>query len=212
MLGEIAKDDVSYSGDPSTSPISLDYYRTKAQEFQVVLQAIDGAYWAAQNALAADVSPELNADMQNFLNDFESHKFSLKLAAEGINVGAATINSLGGRFPTLNIPGALGIAPFAIPVAAIAAIAAAGTLAVWGVAWINGVNERLKREQILTSATPEQRAAIVASINASDNSIAQTNNSVWGALGNSIKWVAIAILGFFAYQAFNKIPHKRGAR
>ena len=146
MLREagLTHDDESYEGEQSGSLFSLDYYRSKAQQFQGVLNQVDQAAQAAQLAIDSGVDPDLTRDLVGMLQEFDQKKMTFRIAAEGINAGAAVINAAGGRFPQLSIPQGLGLAPL-IPAAAIAAIALAATLIAWGVKWIDGVQQLLDR-------------------------------------------------------------------
>lgn len=207
MLGDVGPhDDVSYTGDVSTSVFSMDYYRAKAQEFQQLLNQLDATYGAISatlDAYAGSDNEALLSDLVGMVEDFDAKKTALRLTAEAINAGAAVINGLGGRFPQLSVPGTLGLPPIAVPVATVAAIGTAAALAAWGYEWIRGVNDRLKLEMSLDAqATPEQRAKLAASVVTTDNAVRAADVSIWSQAGSAIKWVAFGILGFLAYQAF----------
>ena len=185
-----------------TSPFAMDYYRDKAREFQSTLNAIDGAYRAANDALATGaLDAESEAGIIELLDAYEGKRLTLKLTGEAINAGAAVVNSLGGRFPQLSLPGTLGLAPVA-PVALIGAIGAAVGLIAWGVQWIAGVNERLKRAQLIAQASPAQRDQLIRAIADSDNAVSQSQASTLAAIAPAVKWVAIAALAFLAYRAY----------
>jgi hypothetical protein len=185
-----------------TSPLAMDYYRQKAVEFQSTLNAIDGAYRAANDALATGaLDPESEAGIIELLDAYEGKRLTLKLTAEAINAGAAVVNGLGGRFPQLSLPSTLGALPVA-PVALIGAIGAAVGLIAWGVQWIGGVNDRLKRAQLIAGASPAQRDQLIRAIADSDNAVNQAQSSTLAALAPAVKWVAIAALAFLAYRAY----------
>ena len=124
------------------------------------------------------------------------------MTAEAINAGAAAINALGGRFPSLSIPGTLGLPPLIVPAAMVAAVGTAAALIVWGSQWVQGVNDRLKRAQIIDAATPEQRASIVAAMAESDNAVSVAGSSMLASLAPTVKWVAIGIGAFLLYRAY----------
>ena len=199
MLGDAwGREDVSVE----TSPFAMDYYRQKAVEFQSTLNAIDAAYRAANDALSSGGLDETSqAALLESLDEYEGRRTTLKVTAEAINAGAAVINSLGGRFPQLSLPGTLGALP-AVPIALVGAIGAAVALISWGVQWIAGVNERLRRAQLLSGASPAQRDALVRAIADSDNAVNQAQSSTLAAIAPALKWVAIAALGFLAYRAY----------
>ncbi len=185
-----------------TSALSMDYYRSKAVEFQTMIDALDRTYWAASGALGTGALDAATAQsLEVLLSDYESRKTTLRVTAEAINAGAAAINALGGRFPSLSIPGTLGMGPL-VPAAMIAAIGGAAALVVWGSQWIAGVNDRLKRAQIIDAATPEQRAQIVTSMAETDNAVGVAQGSFLASLAPTVKWVAIGIGAYLLYRAY----------
>ena len=188
----------------SSSPLALDYYRRKAVEFQQVLDALDRSYWAASGALGTGALDEATATaLEAALADYESRKGSLRLTAEAINAGAAAINSMGGRFPRLSIPGTLGLPPLLAPAAMVAAIGTAAALIAWGSQWIAGVNERLRRAQIIEGTSPANRDAIIRAIAESDNAVNVAEGSFLASLAPTVKWVAIGIGAFLLYRAYS---------
>ena len=187
----------------STSMLSLDYYRNKAREFQVVMDALDRSYWAASGALGTGaLDATTTQSLEDALADFESRRTTIRLTAEAINLGAATINSAGGTFPKLSIPGTLNAGPILVGAAMVGAIGTAAALIVWGSKWINGVNERLRRAQVLEAATPQQRERIVESIAQSDNAVQVAESSVLASVAPIVKWVAIGVGAFLLYRAY----------
>ena len=188
----------------ASSPLALDYYRRKAVEFQQVLDALDRSYWAASGALGTGALDEATATaLEAALADYESRKGSLRLTAEAINAGAAAINSMGGRFPRLSIPGTLGLPPLLAPAAMVAAIGTAAALIAWGSQWIAGVNERLRRAQIIEGTSPGNRDAIVRAIAESDNAVNVAEGSFLASLAPTVKWIAIGIGAFLLYRAYS---------
>lgn len=186
-----------------TSPFAMEYYRRKAAEFQTTLDALDRTYWAASGALGTGaLDATTAAALESALSDYESRRTSLRVTAEAINAGAAAINALGGRFPSLSIPGTLGLPPLIVPAAMVAAVGTAAALIVWGSQWVQGVNDRLKRAQIIDAATPEQRASIVAAMAESDNAVSVAGSSMLASLAPTVKWVAIGIGAFLLYRAY----------
>jgi len=186
------------------SPFSMDYYRRKAVEFQQVLDALDRSYWAASGALGTGALDDATATaLEAALADYESRKGQLRLTAEAINAGAAAINSMGGRFPRLSIPGTLGLPPLLAPAALVAAIGAAAALIAWGSQWIAGVNERLRRAQIIEGTSPANRDAIVRAMAESDNAVNVAEGSFLASLAPTVKWVAIGIGAFLLYRVYS---------
>jgi hypothetical protein len=187
---------------PETSPFAMDYYRQKATEFQATLNALDKGYSAANAALASGaLDDESQASIVESLDEYEGKRTMLKVTAEAINAGAAVINSLGGRFPQLSLPSTLGALP-AVPIALIAAIGTAAGLIAWGSQWLTGLNERLKRAQLIEGATPSQRDALIRAMQTSDAASTEAQSGVLAAIAPAVKWIALGVLGFLAYRAF----------
>lgn len=206
MLGDTDYSDVTYTGTPDTSEgssvLSMDYYRNKAREFQQVLNALDAGMSSAEQLIAADISPELTSDLTAMLNEADAKRFLLRATAEAINAGAAVINAAGGRFPELSIPTGLGFLP-ALPVAAIAAIATAATLIAWGVSWLDGLNERLRNEQLLGAIDdPAKRSALASSLAQTAAAASAAKSSPLGDLAGIVKWGALAFGAWLVYRAF----------
>jgi hypothetical protein len=188
----------------ATSPFAMDYYRRKAVEFQELIVALDRSYWAASGALGTGaLDATTAAALEAALSDYESRRTVLRVTAEAINAGAAAINALGGRFPSLSIPGTLGLPPLVAPAALVAAIGTAAALIVWGSQWMSGVNDRLRRAQVIDAATPEQRARIVEAMADSDNAVSVASGSFLASLAPTAKWIAIGIGAFLLYRAYS---------
>lgn len=203
-LTSIPHDDDTYTGEVSTSPVSLDYFRDKAREFQVVLSALDEAAQVAQSLIFTDLSPEFSDYVDRWLSDFSSKRARLKWTAEGINAASAVINSAGGRFPVLSIPGTLG-APFVIPLAGIAAISAAVVLGVWGSQAVSGLNDRWKLEiELNAQTTPEGRAALAAGAMRLDAANSTIMGSIFGGfdMGSIVKIAIVGAVGFYLYKLY----------
>jgi hypothetical protein len=183
----------------------MDYYRTKAREFQVMLDALDRSYFAASGALATGALDSASVDaLTAAIQEYEGRKLLLRTTAEAINAGAAVINGLGGRFPVLSIPGTLGLPPIIAPAALIAAIGAAAALITWGSQWISGINERLRRAQLIEGASANQRDAVVRAIVDSDNAVTVAEGSFLASLAPTVKWVALGIGAFLLYRAYTQ--------
>ena len=189
----------------ATSVFQMDYYRQKALEFQQMMTALDQAYWAANYALMNSALDESSAAaLMGALDEYAAKKGTIKLTAEAINAGAAAINSLGGRFPVLSIPGTLGLPPNIAPAALVAAIGAAAALLTWGSQWISGVNDRLKRAQLIESASPDERDALVRAMTESDNAVNVASSSILASVAPTVKWIAYGIGAFLLYRVWNE--------
>lgn len=196
--------DVLYSGETGESVFSMQYYRDKAREFQSILNQLDAGQWAAQLALAANIDDELTADLQAMLDEFYAKRGLYKATAEAINMGAAAINSAGGRFPQLSIPSGLGLIPL-LPAVAVGAIATAATLIAWGVTWLQGLNQRLARAQVLDAVRndPEKAAALASAMAASDNALAAASESPLTSIAGIVKWGALAFGAYLVWRAYS---------
>jgi hypothetical protein len=216
MLGDYlpgvddANSDANYTGDYTpTDPLTLDYYRQKARDFQDTLNAVDQTAQALQAALAAGVDDQTASDLQAMLDDYNSRKGTFVTTAKAINLAADAVNAVGGRFPVLSIPTGLGM-PILLPVAAIAAFATAAVLISWGVTWIKGANQRLHDQQLLDNITdPDQKAQVASAIAQSDAAVAQAEassgllGSIFGGSGSSLITLALlGVGGWFLYKTF----------
>lgn len=197
-IGEagVPHDDASYTGDVPGSALSVSYWRDKAREFQVVMNQIDATAQAAQDMAVLNLDPGLTSDLMGYLSEFDMKKTVFRVAAEGINAGAALINAAGGRFPQLSIPSTLGLGPLVIPAAAIAALGTAAALIVWGQSWIAGVNERMATAQLLATGDPEV-ARLIARAKAAQIAADQ---SPLASVSGIVKWGALAFLGYLAWK------------
>lgn len=208
-LGDAGADnsDAGYTGDYTPdATISVDYVREKGRQFQSLLNDLDAGYGAAIYALSEvdGIDPDTADGLAALVEEFESKKLTLKLTAEAFNAGASLINAAGGRLPELSIPQTLGFAPIVVSGAMIAAVATAATLITWGVAWLQGLNDRLATAQLLDAQdTPEARAKLAAAQMQARNALAASQESPVVAIAGAFKWVALAALGWFAYKAIS---------
>lgn len=222
---DIPRDDYSYTGEPlSSSPLSLDYYREKAREFQTTLNALDSAWLATVEAFQLPINDQARRDLQQKLVEFESKKWSLRATAEAINLGAQAINSMGGRFPMLSLPQTLGI-PFALPAAVVAAVATAATLIVWGRDWIAGTlaiqQQALAYAELdapagsapeVVARSLELKAQLAQTVQKTEAAKRTADSSGFAALAPLLKWGGFALLAFFAYRAAAPLLKGSGGR
>lgn len=192
-----------------TSPVTVEYWRQKALEFQSTLNAVDTVAresWALASVLPED-SPQL-ASILAGLDEMESKRQAMKMAAEGINAAAAVVNAAGGRFPVLSIPSALGLPPLVIPAAAVAAFTAAAGLISWAVGWVRVQTALIGSsvtalEAIEDPAARADAAREVALIRARAESAASAAGaSPLASLASAAKWVGLGALAWFAYRAW----------
>lgn len=203
-LGEVwipgQDSETTYTGEDGSSMFSMQYARNKAREFQATLNAVDEASNSLAVAIALVGDEDLNAfaELNALYDEYQSKKTQFRLTAEAINLAAAGINSLGGRFPELSIPAGLA-APIVIPLALVAAIGTAAALIVWGNTWLSSVSDRMRLAMI---SDPEKRDALIAEISKVEAAAAASSGSGLSNIAGIIKWLAIGGVAFLAYQAF----------
>lgn len=197
-----------WGADPApaeTSMVSVEYWRDKAREFQATINAVDTVAQESWNL--ASILPdgiERNAILQG-LDEFEARRGAMKLAAEGINAGAAVINAAGGRFPVLSIPQSLGLGPLVLPAAAIAAFTTAAGLIAWALAWNRAQIARMDQArgsalQIADPAARDETLAEIARIQARAEAAAQSGESPLASIAGIAKWVGLGALAFIAWR------------
>ena len=206
--------DVSYAGADPNDALSMDYYREKATQFQTTMNALDAAASAAESMIAvASVgaivdgidSDALVADLSSFLSDFQDKRAQFRITAETINAGAVTINALGGRFPQLSIPSGLGIAPIVMGGAAIAAIAVAASLIVWGNTWLRGVNARMATAAAAAMIDdPDKKAAFLTAAATAQAAADASSESPFSSIAGIVKWGAIGLIAFLVWRESQK--------
>ncbi|NDD05504.1 MAG: hypothetical protein EB078_11400, partial [Proteobacteria bacterium] len=157
--GEFVIDDAE-----AAPPVQSSYFRTKALEFQQVINALDAT--AREVDMLIGALPE-GAMLDELLIQFDalqSKKGQIKLVAEAVNFAANGLNQVGANLPTIQWPATLGAAPLVIAGAGAAAIAAAAAIIIWGKAWIDGINQRLRDKQLMESVPESQRGAVADAI------------------------------------------------
>lgn len=190
-----------------TNPVTVEYWRQKAGEFQVTMNSVDEIARESYNLLELlPNSPQRDALIAG-LDEMEGKRAGLKIAAEGINAAAAVINAAGGRFPVLSLPPALGLPPLVMPAAAVGAFTMAAAWIAWAVGWNRGQAAAVREGAALLEsiADPElrsQTAAQVAIIRANTEAAAARSDSPLASIAGVVKWAGIAALAFFAFRAF----------
>jgi hypothetical protein len=193
------------------SQTSPDYWREKAREFQVALNAADKIAVEGYAALGSRLPPGAERDaIAQAVAEYEEKKSWLKGIAEAVNAFAALYNGVGGRFPKLSIPQSLGFLPFAVPAAVAGSLALLGSAIAWCVAWSRNTATQIgAAPQAASMITDEQlrneTLAEVSRIAARANAAAlEAEGSPFAGLGSALKWGGIAVLAFLAYQAWQK--------
>jgi hypothetical protein len=191
--------------EPTTSMMSLDYYKTKVIEFQDVLYNLDNTAAIVANLIDEQISPELSVDLQSFMQQYDNKKGYYRTAAEALNLAINGVNVFGAGLPSVRVPAGLAMAPIAMGAAVAAALAAAAALVVWGKEWIVGVNDRLKTELLLGKISdPVKRDAATAALLLTEANAKAAQGSSLSQISNIVKWVAIGALAYFAFQAYSK--------
>jgi len=191
--------------EPTTSMMSLDYYKTKVIEFQDVLYNLDNTAAIVANLIDEQISPELTVDLQSFMQQYDNKKGYYRTAAEALNLAINGVNVFGAGLPSVRVPSGLAMAPIAMGAAVAAALAAAAALVVWGKEWIVGVNDRLKTELLLGKISdPVKRDAATAALLLTEANAKAAQGSSLSQISNIVKWVAIGALAYFAFQAYSK--------
>jgi hypothetical protein len=197
-------DDPSTDSSGNITPFQLDYYRNKVVEFQNVLNQLDETAFQARFLIDQDIDPELTAELQDYLLQYDDKKGSFRTAAEALNFAINGANQIGANFPIVKIPSGLGFVPLAAGAAIAGALAVAAALIVWGREWIAGLNDRLKAKTILDSVPPEKRPQVAESILKIDQAQKAADASPLSSIANIVKWVGIAAVAYFALTAYQK--------
>ena len=141
--------------------------------------------------------------------ELEDKKGQIKLIAEAVNFAANGLNAMGANMPNIQLPQTLGVAPLVAAGAAAGAVAAAAAIIIWGKAWIDGVNQRLRNAELLKSVPEADRGKVAQAILKTDVALAQANESPLASVAGIVKWIAIGAAVFFAYQAFTQYQGRK---
>jgi hypothetical protein len=197
---------VVYEDPADTAPVTekVGYYEQKMIEFQNLLFQLDKSASTMQEILDADYDEQLSADAQSWLSDYDAGKWKFKAAAEGLNFAIAGWNKMGGSMHDLSIPQSLGLAPLGLPAVA-AAVAAIAALTVVALRMIDNANKISTTRQYLDNikdpATKSQVASKLAQLTAETE---QSQNGSLSTIAGTVKWIALAAVAYFAFQAFTK--------
>jgi hypothetical protein len=188
----------------SAPPVATSYFRDKAVEFQQIINALDATSNEVDMLIGALPESALLDELVDQKAALEGKKGQIKLVAEAVNFAANGLNQLGANLPTVNLPQTLGAVPLVVAGAGAAAIAAAAAVIVWGKAWIDGINQRLRNADLLASVPEADRGKVAEAILKTDVALAQANQSPLASVAGIVKWIAIGAVAFFAYQAFQQ--------
>lgn len=178
------------------------YFTRKINEFQGMLYDLDTTE-ANLRSFIQDYNIEDEGLLQS-LDELDSRKTVFRATAEALNLAVAGINAVGGSLPSVRVPGGLAAIPAAALIGAAAAVAGAAALIVWGREWIIGVNDRLKTREVLQQIPESQRGQAAARVLEMEQTRKKAEDSPLASIANIVKWGAIAVGIYFAFQAFNK--------
>ena len=188
---------------PAT-PLSVDYYRQKVVEFQNLLINLQNAREGMIGLV--DYGPvEIRPELTVLLDELDAKIGRYRQVAEALNFGINGINKVGANFPTLTIPNGLGVAPLVVAGGIGAAVAVAAALIVWGNTWIERSRALAQQAQLYSYLPPEQRAQVAAAALRIDQAAAASAQSPLTSVANIAKWVSIAAVAYFAFQAYQKM-------
>jgi hypothetical protein len=188
---------------PAT-PLSTDYYRQKVAEFQALLYNLQNAREGMIGLV--DYGPvEIRPELMALLDELDGKIGNYRQVAEALNFGINGINRVGAGFPTLTIPNGLGVAPLVVAGGIGAAVAVAASLIVWGLAWIKRSEALAKQAQLYSYLPPEQRARVAASALRIEQAARASESTPLSSVANIAKWVAIAAVAYYAFQAYQKM-------
>lgn len=203
-LGAVGRSDLEQD---EATPLQLDYYRQKINEFQSVLVYMDSAAEGAQDLINLGLNDvSLLEDLNALLAEYDLKKGFFRTAAEGLNLAITGVNFVGGSLPSVKIPSGLNAIPLVAAAGVAAALAVAAGLIVWGSNWINSVEERARRSQILEALPPgPQRTQAALAMSKIDGALREADASPLGSIAQIVKWVAIAGLVYFGLQTFKEL-------
>jgi len=193
---------------PGGAPMTLDYFRQKAIEFQEVVNALDGTGRTIRELLVAIEDPQLAADLAQAYNEFDRKKGMIRATAESVNLAAAGLNLIGVQAPRITIPQTLGAATIVVSAVAAAAIFTPASLIIWGREWIAGVNQRLNAATVIGAVPESDRAKVAQAVLQTQAAVAETEQSPVVAIAGTVKWIALAAIAYFAWQAYNSYRGK----
>jgi hypothetical protein len=203
MLGA---QEAGYGFTNTNSPLSLTYYKQKIVEFQNLLNGMDRAYNAASDLYLNNVDTPLGDDLKKYLDDFDSKKWEFRAAAEALNLAVNGANFVGGNFQNITVPSTLGVVPLVAAGVIAAAVATAAALIYWGNTWLQGLNQRLRDQELLAQVTdPAKRDAIIQTQLEVEQAAVEASASPLSSISNIVKWLAIGAVAYFAFSAYKQV-------
>lgn len=189
----------------SDSPLSMDYWRAKAREFQITLNALDSTYRATVDLLGTSgLTPLQYEQLRGIVNEYEGKRLWLKGTAETMNLAAAAINALGGRAPVLSLPGTLGLPPLVMPVAYAGAIVAAVAAIEWATGFVARSYATINSIADLLAVPEPERATVVMARDRARDALLTVQGSGLSAIASIGKWVALAAVAYLVWKGFSR--------
>jgi len=191
--------------DPIALPQSLspDYYKQKVVEFQQLLNNLALAREATIE-IVRNGPVELHEELNALLQELDTKIGRYRTVAELLNIGINGLNTVGANFPKLTIPKGLGVAPIVIASGFAVLVGTAAAMTIWGYTWIQNAQALARQAQLYGYLTPEQRATVASKALELDQLAAASESSPLASTANIVKWVAIAAVAYFAFQAYQK--------
>ena len=191
--------------EPIALPQSLSpsYYKQKVVEFQQLLNNLALAREATIE-IVNNGPVELHEELNALLQELDSKIGRYRTVAELLNLGINGLNEVGANFPKLKIPNGLGVAPIVIASGFAVLVGTAAAMTIWGYTWIQNAQALARQAQLYGYLTPEQRATVASKALELDQLAAASESSPLASTANIVKWVAIAAVAYFAFQAYQK--------
>jgi hypothetical protein len=203
MLGAA---EAGYGFTQTNAPVALSYYQQKIVEFQNLLNGMDRAYKAAGNLYYENIEPTLRDDLKAYMDDYDSKAWEFRAAAEALNLAVNGANLVGADFPNVTVPSTLGVVPLVAAGVIAAAVATAAALIVWGNTWLQGLNQRLRDQELLGQVTdPAKKDALIKTQLEVEAAAAEANASPLSSISNIVKWLAIGAVAYFAFSAYKQV-------
>lgn len=200
----MATGDFTIDDAETVEPVTTNYFRDKAAEFQQIVNALDATGREVDMLIGALPESALLYELVEQKAELDAKKGQIRVVAEAVNLAANGLNQAGIYTPNIKLPATLGAVPLVVAGAGAAAIAFAAALIIWGREWIAGINQRLRNRELLESVPEADRAKVAQAILQTDVALAQADQSPLTSIAGIVKWLAIGAVAFFAYRAFQQ--------
>jgi len=212
IVDPIQNVDYTQSDNSSPSVVSVDYWRTKVNDFQTLLNTLDPIYYNLQSAVAdlqidsSDAGAALYQQGLDVLSEYENKRSMIVSAAQAVNLASDGMNAMGISFPRVQYGGVN-----AVPILGLAAVL--GTIAAVTaviIAWVNHAKdysgEVLSYIQTLPSEQQGPLLEKFMQVNAATQQAQVATSQSTGAQAISLfKWALVLGGGFLAYKMFKEL-------